>query len=184
MSSNRSKKKLRIDPNAIRQQVSYSVSEEQNLENKISEISSLKVGPTANERSMEVYLVCQFGMRKMVEVSLMLSSASFLPKNVAISKIICILETTEEVAKNVLIHLVNKKANSGFDTIVNKNGVKILTSTSTCLDCKKQLVLNHAATDVRVYTLKVLSVGEKWSLRCNACKLTYNYSKWGNSNVS
>ena len=158
MSSNRSKK-LKIDPNAIRQQVSYSVSEEQNLENKISEISSLKVGPTANERSMEVYLVCQFGMRKMVKVSLMLSSASFLPENVAISKIICILETTEEVAKNVLIHLVNKKANSGFDTIVNKNEVKVVTPpTSTCLDCKKQLVLNHA------------------------CKLTYNYSKWGNSN--
>ncbi len=31
MSSNRSKKKLKIDPNAIRQQVSYSVSEEQKL---------------------------------------------------------------------------------------------------------------------------------------------------------
>ena len=178
------KKKFKIDPNALCSHVSDSLYEANCLKNKISEISSINVGITADSQSVEVFLICRFGLKIVQEVVSMLSSARFLPGSVVISKVARILGICEPDVKNV-IHLFEKAEsfNGSINTSKNEELNVILTPpTSICFDCQQQLVVNHAPTEVRIYTLKGFVNGEKWSLRCNGCKSTYNYSKYGSRN--
>jgi len=173
------KKKLRIDTSALREKASDSLSEEKSLRVKIKEISCLNVKSTADNSSVEVFLVCRFGLRKVVEAASIVSSVQFLPKNVAIAKVAQILGSTTEEANNLINLLEKMEVNIGRDDV----GSRVLTPpTSICLDCQQQLVAHHDPTEVRVFTLKGYVKGEKWSLRCNACQNTYSYNKYGSRN--
>ena len=79
-------KRLKVDPNAIRKQVSDSLSQEKCLREKIDEITSLTLTSEADNFLIEAFLVCRFGFRKVAEVASMVSSIKFLPNSVAIQK--------------------------------------------------------------------------------------------------
>ena len=124
----RGKKKLKIDPNALCSHVSDSLYEANCLKNKISEISSINVGITADSQSVEVFLICRFGLKIVQEVVSMLSSARFLPESVVISKVARILGICEPDVKNV-IHLFEKAEsfNGSINTSKNEELNVILT---------------------------------------------------------
>jgi hypothetical protein len=171
-------KRLKVDPNAIRKQVSDSLSQEKCLREKIDEITSLTLTSEADNFLVEAFLVCRFGFRKVAEVASMVSSIKFLPNSVAIQKISVSLGISTEEAKDAFDLFFKVKV---FDD--NKERFiepRVITPpTSVCLDCQQQLVQHHPSTDVRIYTLKGFVKGEKWSLRCNGCQTTYNYNKYG-----
>jgi hypothetical protein len=127
-----------------------------------------------------VHLVCRFGLSKVSEVLSKLNSISALPKSVTEGKLAEVLRIgAEEVAK--VLPLLEKLCKKKVEEEVRI----ILTSpTSQCPSCGQDLVKHHRPTAVRVYTLKGLVNGEKWSLRCNGCKTICSYSKYGGANES
>ena len=50
---------------------------------------------------------------------------------------------------------------------------------NTVANCDQNLVLNHV-TDIKIYSLAGVEAGRKVTLRCKRCKLSYNYSQFGN----
>ena len=50
--------------------------------------------------------------------------------------------------------------------------------TSTCFQCGKTLVSYHSCT-VKLYTFEGVTEKQKVTLRCNECKVIYNYSQYG-----
>ena len=50
--------------------------------------------------------------------------------------------------------------------------------TSECYQCDSLLVENHNCK-VKLYTMCGLQEGDKVTLRCKKCSLSYNYNKWG-----
>ena len=153
-------KRLKVDPNAIRKQVSDSLSQEKCLREKIDEITSLTLTSEADNFLVEAFLVCRFGFRKVAEVASMVSSIKCLPNSVAIQKISVSLGISTEEAKDAFDLFFKVKV---FDD--NKEGFiepRVITPpTSVCLDCQQQLVQHHPSTDVRIYTLKGFVKGEK-----------------------
>jgi hypothetical protein len=134
---------------------------------------------TSDTSLVEMYLVCRFGMRKIVEVVSFLCSSTCLPRSSTNPKVANIIGTSTEEAAN-RSELLKQVQVLGGD-VSPPHGSKVLTPpTSICLDCQQQLVMHHAKSEVRVYMSKGLVNGEKWSLRCNGCQCTYSYSKYGN----
>ena len=162
MASVQARKKFKIDVNAIRSDVTHSLSQAKVLKDKIAEISLLSVGSAADVSSLEVYFVCRFGLKKVQQAISVLSSAKFLPETIAIAKVAGILELSCEDVKKI-INLFKKVESRGSD--VRNREVILTPPRSTCIECHQQLVVNHDPTKVRIYTLKRFINGEKWSLR-------------------
>ena len=52
--------------------------------------------------------------------------------------------------------------------------------TGTCLLCRCGLTGHNKPCEVSVYGLRGKAVGLKICLRCDRCKITYNYDRYGN----
>ena len=52
--------------------------------------------------------------------------------------------------------------------------------TGACLVCGHVLTEHNRACDVAVYGLSGKAVGLKFSLRCDRCKINFNYDRYGN----
>ena len=70
---------------------------------------------------------------------------------------------------------------SSIDVFASLNFPVLLTPpTGHCLKCRSGLTSNNKARDVSVYGLRGKVPGLKFCLRCERCKINYNYDRYGN----
>ena len=70
---------------------------------------------------------------------------------------------------------------SSIDVFASLNFPVLLTPpTGHCLKCGSGLTSNNKACDVSVYGLRGKVPGLKFCLRCERCKINYNYDRYGN----
>ena len=98
------KKRLKIDPDICSKQVSHSLSLERCLRDKIGEITSLNLTSQAENCAIEVFLVCPFGVQKVVEIASMVSSV----KAVAIQKISENIEISTDSRERICLNYFQK----------------------------------------------------------------------------
>jgi hypothetical protein len=67
------------------------------------------------------------------------------------------------------------------DLSVRGYPVLLLSPTSNCLNCKGLLTQHNKPCEASVHSLRGKAVGLKFSLRCEKCKLNFNYDRYGNT---
>ena len=66
---------------------------------------------------------------------------------------------------------------------VGKFPVLLTPPSNTCSVCSRLLTLHNKPCDVAVYSLCGKTKGLKFSLRCECCKINYNYDRYGNKST-
>lgn len=70
---------------------------------------------------------------------------------------------------------------SSIDVVRSLNFPALLTPpTGHCLKCGSGLTSNNTACDVSIYGLRGKVAGLKFCLRCEKCKINFNYDRYGN----
>lgn len=180
-STSMSQKRRQLDVGDIRKKAQQSLEEERKLRTLLDQVLCLDVSSLqkVETASISKYLVCRFGLEKVILAREVVILSSALPERIFREKLSEVLIIAEEDI-GPFVPLFKDMARSPEDnSSVDVKSTVLAPPTSQCCVCSEELVTNHQPTTVRFYTMKGLQHISKWSLRCNSCQSSYNVTKYG-----
>ncbi|KAJ7361955.1 hypothetical protein OS493_014603 [Desmophyllum pertusum] len=118
-------------------------------------------------------------------VSFFLEDLRVLPVSVRLATISKLTGVSAEEASLLFegLEIVNKSlpVRNGMDLAGLSGALLLSPPTATCLLCSSPLALHNKRCDVTVHSLRGKAVGLKFSLRCEHCRINYNYDRYGDN---
>lgn len=155
------------------------VQHEVNVQRLFDQFAAINVDKCleVNTRTLESWLVAKFGLQVTQKCVTFLKSTTSLPCSSR-------RRLLEKFNPTVVEHFDVLDAVSNVFSISESpsNTVQVLTPpTSKCLVCKSSITLSvYNQCDVVVFGLRGSFAATKVTIRCQSCRLVYNYSTFGN----
>ena len=127
-----------------------------------------------------IWLMARYGIEKVFMIISCWKSLPVSLTNFQLTKYLSNFCSLSEEEAGELVKFVDTCCPSLLEALVLKRSLPVVLAppVSECIECGTKLVLNHSC-QIKYYTEEEAAHGDKVTLRCIGCKLTYNITQYG-----